>query len=90
MKTIGYALCLLLSGCSQGLQIKYESPKCSVTIVGTEDKETIERATRSLSVKDDCSMTLNFGSKGEQAGDQTAKALDTVLGKLVPFIGGGK
>jgi hypothetical protein len=60
---------------------------CRTTVVSGEDKETITRATRSVTVGENCETKINFGSTEESAGSQTEKALNAVLKNLVPLLG---
>lgn len=84
---------LLLSGCSMGQKVVYEKYDpttglltCKTTVVAGEDKESVVKAKRTVTVGPDCSAKVDFGSTEETAGSQTAKAIDAVMGNLMPLL----
>lgn len=99
MRVLVILACLSLAACSMGQKIIAERTVdpatgrltgCRTTVVTGEDKAGVARATRTVSVDENCAVRINFGSSEESGGDQVAKAISAVLGGISPLLKGVK
>ncbi len=88
---------LLLTACgSNNMSIKVDrmvdpatgKPSgCSASVLAGEDKDTMQRATRSVTMHgENCDVTVNFGSANESGAQQSTQLVTGVVNSLMPLM----